>query len=337
MRTPGPRSAPCSRPVCGKRSAARARPSSVSTRTRCVGARFQEENGADSEQVEAPFVPKKSTLSQNVSLQKLAHQNTASALPNTSYSNDYLAQLKAATPTRTTLAREPDAVIPYDEDAPMTGEDTTLGIPNEAAIASALARRRRAQDPAAAGEDDYVSLSADASKLAVYDHAKGPHPESRLQRESDSEGSGDEALAAFTGSKERLGLRKGGTGEAAARMRREMRDAIEDDAVYVGDEDEDAWEVEQVRRAGAVVEAVAEEKRGYASAKSAYVRSWKGFELILAGSPRRSSVADARSRIDTPRNLPLLPPRVAIYNGNTTRRQRARTRSARGAGTRRPA
>lgn len=167
----------------------------------------------------------------------------------------------------------------------MTGQDTTLGIPDEAAIASALARRRRAQDPAAAGEDDYISLSADTSKLAVYDHAKGPHPESRLQRESDSEGSGDEALAEFTGSKERIGLRKGGNGEAAARMRREMRDAIEDDAVYVGDEDEDAWEVEQVRRAGAVVEAVAEEKRGYASAKSAYVRSWKGFELILAIVP----------------------------------------------------
>lgn len=239
-------------------------------------------------QVEEPFVPRKSTLSQSISLQKLAHQNTTSdplAKPSSSYDTDYLAQLKAATPTRTTLAREqPDAVVPYDDDedaaaaaaAPMTGrQDTTEGIPDEAAIASALARRRKRQQqpqqqPMSTGEEDFISLSAETSKLAVYAHAAqgpGPHPESRLQRESDSEGSGDEALAAFTGSKERVGL--GGNESAARRMRREMRDAVEDG--LVGEEDEDLWEVEQVRRAGAVVESAAEEKRTYTSAKSRYI------------------------------------------------------------------
>lgn len=116
-------------------------------------------------------------------------------------------------------------------------------------------------------------MSADTSKLAVYDSslsrapAGGPHPESRLQRESDSEGSGDEALAEFTGSKERLGLRKGGNEAAAQRMRREMRDAVED-VEEVGDEDEERWEVEQVRRAGAVYEAAPQETPSYTSAKS---------------------------------------------------------------------
>ncbi|KAI5451159.1 hypothetical protein NCC49_002035 [Naganishia albida] len=237
------------------------------------------------DEVEEPFVPRKSTLSQSISLQKLAHQNTTSdplAKPSSSYDTDYLAQLKAATPTRTTLAREqPDAVVPYDDDedaaaaaaAPMTGrQDTTEGIPDEAAIASALARRRKRQQqpqPMSTGEEDFISLSAETSKLAVYAAAQGPHPESRLQRESDSEGSGDEALAAFTGSKERVGL--GGNESAARRMRREMRDAVEDGLV-VGEEDEDLWEVEQVRRAGAVVESAAEEKRTYTSAKMPAVR-----------------------------------------------------------------
>jgi GC-rich sequence DNA-binding factor len=224
------------------------------------------------EQGEEQFTPRKSTLSQSISLQKLAHQNTQNpANPSSAaYNNDYLAQLKASTPTRTTLAREPDVIVPYDDDD-TTGADTTAGIPDEATITSAITRRRRrALEPTAppAGEEDYISLSADTSKLAVYDpSSRGPHPESRLARESDSEGSGDEALASFTGSHERLGLGKAGNEAAARRMRREMRDAV-DDGLDQGDEDEERWEVEQVKRAGAVVETAAQEISSYTSAKS---------------------------------------------------------------------
>lgn len=202
--------------------------------------------------------------------------------PSTTYSTDYLAQLKAATPTRATLAREPDLVVPYDHDDDDSAlMDTAPAIPDEAAITSAITRRRRlAADPpqgstsGALGSDaDYVSLNADTSRLAVYDSTAQPHPESRLQRESDSDGSGDEALAAFTGSKDRIRVGKNGNEEAARRMRREMRDAVEEGE---GDEDEDEerWEVEQVRRAGVGVgeeeEEPGREARGYTSAKSEF-------------------------------------------------------------------
>lgn len=46
-----------------------------------------------------------------------------------------------------------------------------------------------------------------------------------------------------------------------------MRDAVED-VEEVGDEDEERWEVEQVRRAGAVYEAAPQETPSYTSAKS---------------------------------------------------------------------
>lgn len=255
------------------------------------------------------FIPRKSTLSQSVSsLQKQATtrslptpfptSTTSNIVPNvnaidnstplplpasvakSTYNSSYLAQLKASTPTRQTLAREPGAVIAYDvdEDSSMPleegMEDTTAGIPDEAAIKSAIARRRRhalqqtsTSDAAALteGGEDYISLTANTSRLAVYDHsaAQGPHPESRLQRESDSEGEGDEQFAAFTGADERLGLRAGNGGnlEHARRMRKEMRDALEDvdmdaDVGDVGlggqgDSDEERWEDEQIRRAGA--------------------------------------------------------------------------------------
>lgn len=269
---------------------------------------------------EPSFVPRKSTLSQSVTLQKLAHQNTTQGPPppppsglerKTTYNNDYLAQLKAATPTRATLAREPDVVVPYDDD---DDDDDDLGIavtpkgenpsaiPDEAAITSAITRRRRlaaSSDPTSTqggpgpGTDaDYVSLNADTSRLAVYDssHGGAPHPESRLQRESDSDGSGDDALAEFTGSKDRIRVGKPGNEEAARRMRREMRDAVEVVAEDEADEDEERWEVEQVRRAGAVVDDDddAPTTRGiktYTSAKSKSPKACAGWDERASSAP----------------------------------------------------
>jgi GC-rich sequence DNA-binding factor len=240
-------------------------------------------------QTEEPFKPRKSTLSQAASLQKLATHNAAtaqsSAEPTTTserkastYNNDYLAQLRASTPTRATLAREPDIIVPYDDDDSTGLEEGVSAIPDEAAITSAITRRRRlAADPSVqpglGTEADYVSLNADTSRLAVYDSSAQPHPESRLQRESDSEGEGDESLAQFTGSNERIRLGgKDPNAEAAKRVRREMRDAMDDDdVVEVGDEDEVRWEEEQVRRAGVGVEEVVTQPKGYTSAKSTFL------------------------------------------------------------------
>lgn len=58
--------------------------------------------------------------------------------------------------------------------------------------------------------------------------------------------------------------------EAAKRVRREMRDAMDDDVVEVGDEDEVRWEEEQVRRGGGGVDEPAVQPKTYTSAKSEF-------------------------------------------------------------------
>jgi GC-rich sequence DNA-binding factor len=71
--------------------------------------------------------------------------------------------------------------------------DTTAGIPDEAHVAAAKAKRRAALEQAAhGGEEEFISLTDGRGRLSLYDGDKGPHPESRLQREEDEEGEGDE-------------------------------------------------------------------------------------------------------------------------------------------------
>lgn len=75
-------------------------------------------------------------------------------------------------------------------------EDTTAGIPSVAAIASAKAKRHAAAGSSAntggdeLGGEDFISLGN--GQISVYDGSRGPHPESRLQREDDEQGEGDE-------------------------------------------------------------------------------------------------------------------------------------------------
>lgn len=150
------------------------------------------------------FKPRKSLLSQSI---KLPTVPTPQAGPSTtsgtqSYSNDYLAELKASTPSR---APRSAAVVDVDEGdeeglsslarkkyAGALAEDTTAGIPDTAAIANAKAKRQAALSSAKYGgkEEDYISLGD--GRLVVHDGADGPHPESRLMREDDEGDEGDE-------------------------------------------------------------------------------------------------------------------------------------------------
>jgi GC-rich sequence DNA-binding factor len=183
-----------------------------------------------------PFVARKSKLSQSISLQKAATTASASALagssssdyhnpfaassstpaapPSVSYNNAYLEELKASTPTKAPRRdddNEPMEVddVPTDADSsilpPISSRyapvlDTTQGIPDEAAIAAAKAKRKTAlgtgvSSSSGMGGEDYISVNQDNGKLSVYDADArgdlGPHPESRLQREEDEEGDGD--------------------------------------------------------------------------------------------------------------------------------------------------
>ncbi|WVR08253.1 hypothetical protein IAU60_005300 [Kwoniella sp. DSM 27419] len=222
--------------------------------------------GGDEEDAEGggtPFKPKKSLLSQQI---KLPESPAAGPSTNTSssvYSSEYLTQLKAATPTRAPRSTEVDeddvdhsdsqglSRLAREKYAARMVEDTTAGIPDDAAIAAAKAKRQAALESKRHGgnEEDYISLGD--GKIAVYDGDQGPHPESRLMREEDEEGDGDEDLAEFTGVNDKLYLGREANKAAARRMRGEMGELIADrEAEESDDEEAQEWERAQAQRAG---------------------------------------------------------------------------------------
>ncbi|WVQ96196.1 hypothetical protein IAU59_003299 [Kwoniella sp. CBS 9459] len=221
-----------------------------------------------------PFKPKKSLLSQQIKLPETpisVSSSSLSAAPISSssasglYSKEYLTQLKASTPTRAPRTTE----IEDDEDAEATGadglssiarnkyastiaEDTTAGIPDATAIAAAKAKRHAALESQKHGgeEEDYISLGG--GKIAVYVGGdQGPHPESRLMREEDDLGDGDEDLAAFTTDNDKVYLGREANKAAARRMRGEMGELIADrEEEDEDDEETKEWERAQAQRAG---------------------------------------------------------------------------------------
>ena len=77
------------------------------------------------------------------------------------------------------------------------GEETAAFIPSESSIKVAKEKRERLRQTQVTGEEDFISLSV--TKRA--DELQGPHPESRLVREEDELGEGDDGrpLSAWTG------------------------------------------------------------------------------------------------------------------------------------------
>ncbi|GAA6030231.1 hypothetical protein JCM8097_009000 [Rhodosporidiobolus ruineniae] len=183
------------------------------------------------------------------------------------YSKEYLDSLKSeqrATP-RTLGEEEEGAVQPAGYDSltmskfgEAQSQDGTFSfpsspkiqaaIPTTDAIARAKARREEMRKaglsaPAKKGQDDYVSLDVGFAN-------KGG--DSRLVREEDELGDGDEDLAAYTDSLSTLPIGKKANAAAALRLKQEIGDMIDDVAMDVEEDDEEqrAWENAQVRRAG---------------------------------------------------------------------------------------
>ncbi|GAA5886767.1 hypothetical protein JCM6882_005881 [Rhodosporidiobolus microsporus] len=170
------------------------------------------------------------------------------------YSRDYLESLKAeqrSTPrsaaASTAEAGEGDG---YDSltrskfGNEQLQDDTS--IPTSDAISRAKARReemRKSGATAPPAGSDYVSLDVGFAN-------KGG--DSRLVREEDELGDGDEDLAAYTDSLTSLPLGKKANKAAALKLRQEMGEMIDDVAMDVEEEDEEMreWEAAQVRRAG---------------------------------------------------------------------------------------
>ncbi|KAF9483419.1 hypothetical protein BDN70DRAFT_873928 [Pholiota conissans] len=170
------------------------------------------------------------------------------------YDAAYLKELKAATPTA--RPPQPSNADPYDADMSMDLDDTTQQsmiidveetatvIPSESSIRVAKERRERIRKTQASGEDDFISLS-----VAKRDEApQGPHPESRLMREEDELGEGDDEFAEYTSAQERIALGKKSRKVEAAQRRDAMKELIAD----ADEEDEETieWEQEQLRRGG---------------------------------------------------------------------------------------
>lgn len=68
--------------------------------------------------------------------------------------------------------------------------DNAPSIPSEASILNAKQKRERIRSTAASNSEDYISLSV----IKRDDENQGPHPESRLVREEDELGEGDDGM-----------------------------------------------------------------------------------------------------------------------------------------------
>ncbi|KAJ7021614.1 nineteen complex-related protein 2-domain-containing protein [Mycena alexandri] len=233
-----------------KNKAKRAKPKSRLS----FGADDDEEGGGE------VFKVKKSNLSQRLTLGTHPSSNVPSNLDQASisphrgptYDQAYLNQLKASTPS----SRAPD---PYDADMSLDMGDISADIsmqmvesidayesetfiPSESSIKVAKERRERLRATGVASEDDFISLSV----VQGADESRGPHPESRLMREEDELGEGDDEFAEYTSAQERIALGKKSRKVEASKRRDAMKEMIAD--AEETDEETDEWEQEQIRR-----------------------------------------------------------------------------------------
>lgn len=191
------------------------------------GSRLSFGGEAEDSSTGTPFKPKKSLLSQSIKLpstpgaESASTSNTPIASGSSIYSREYLSQLKASTPSKAPRVEDEEeedesldptrngngngsgsgvgsgangglSAAARDKFAASIKEDTTAGIPDDAAIAAARMKRQAAINTSKRGveAEDYISLGG--GQIAVWDGEKGPHPESRLMREEDEGEEGDE-------------------------------------------------------------------------------------------------------------------------------------------------
>ncbi|KAF6755800.1 nineteen complex-related protein 2-domain-containing protein [Ephemerocybe angulata] len=215
--------------------------------------------GAEEEEGEGEvFQIKKSKLSKSLTLGKLASNvplnlEQASISPSRpTYDQAYLNELKATTPTsRPPQYASADADMSMDvevstrsvdvfEDADASGE---AFIPSESSVKAVKEKRERLRKLKVSGEEDFISLS-----VTRRSEDSGPHPESRLVREEDELGEGEDEFAEYTSAQDRIALGKKSRKKEASKRREAMEEMI-NDAEEV-DEETMEWEQEQLRRGG---------------------------------------------------------------------------------------
>lgn len=246
-------------------------PMSVSSKQRprpksglSFGAQDEElEGNPTKQQNEASFTLRKSALARSAYDSHQETEKSTDTLPyslqkhasigESAYSPAALAELKASTPGKRVSDDDEQASFYQTVSDPTMQVDEETGeslarmkfgadfahdaIPSEALIAAAKERRKRAAENGTSAGDDFVSLT---------DYSQGPHPESRLQREEDDLGSGEEDFAQYTGATERLELSRSAREKAQEREKSRRREAME---LEDGEDDsEKEWEEAQLRR-----------------------------------------------------------------------------------------
>jgi GC-rich sequence DNA-binding factor len=196
------------------------------------------------------FVPKKSALSRAISSHApSASSPLAAGSPSSSYSSAYLSELKASTPSRPSTLSYQDAVSeglsretmikygikPEADGTSMAGlaHDSAPAIPTEAAILAAKAKRSHLRshpdELEASSADDFIALDGRSGAVSIRDEGSlSDLAGSRLVREEDETGDGEDEHAGYTGADERVPLGKRGKKEAKRREREGIREAIED-------------------------------------------------------------------------------------------------------------
>ncbi|QRW20232.1 Pre-B-cell leukemia transcription factor-interacting protein 1 [Rhizoctonia solani] len=176
------------------------------------------------------------------------------------YDKAYLDQLKAATMSAPPAAA-PDGDVEMtldieEADGAMVVDTGDVGdvfdaqhtkIPLSSAVIEAKKKREQMRVTGKTNvpqQDEFISLSLTRRDEDAY---QGPHPESRLQREDDDLGEGDDDDAEYTGAQERIALGKKGRKEAERARKAGMLEMIED---VEDDEETREWEMAQVRRGG---------------------------------------------------------------------------------------
>lgn len=205
--------------------------------------------------------------------------STTASTAGPSYSNDYLNELKAANLSKSLQTDQPVEDPLYGQDSGeynsssiarygADGDDFTVTapseklLPTEDAIITAKVQRETARRlgidnpsaPSSSKSDDYISLQVGMPTSKR---------ESRLVREEDELGEGEDDFSAFTGAKERIALGRKGRKDMERKRKEEMRALIEggqddDDVMLLGgkkaqtndddDEEEREWELAQIRR-----------------------------------------------------------------------------------------
>ncbi|EJD50811.1 hypothetical protein AURDEDRAFT_143230 [Auricularia subglabra TFB-10046 SS5] len=206
------------------------------------------------------FKVKKSALSRKMKAAAPVVSLSPAASPSSSvvYSKEYLSELKAQTQATPPPRKAADNDMEVDDTTfaeasvelssmdvlPDPGETI---IPSESSILAAKQKRDRLKAGKATAEDDgFIALEV-IKRGSFKDD--GPHPESRLVREDDELGEGDDDMSEYTGAQERIALGKKGRKKAERERRAGMIEMIEDAQEDVDDEETREWEMAQVRRA----------------------------------------------------------------------------------------